>query len=167
MSALRPMWLLTICLGTTLAGWIAQLYAASHSLAAPVLHWASLITLGAVVLITLLLGLRVLRYRQGKLKRRLDPIQAARTLVLAQSSAYAGALIAGWHLGILIDLLPAAGVTSSAVLLSLVMIAAGVLMVSVGWVVEQFCKLPPEDPSAPDAGGHKREDNEGYAAGTG
>ena len=86
--------------------------------------------------------------------------------MLAQAGAYAGALIAGWHLGILIDLLPAAGVTSSAVLL-LVMIAAGVLMVIVGWVVEQFCKLPPEDPSAPDAGGHKREDNEGYAAGTG
>jgi hypothetical protein len=166
MSTIRPLWLLMICLGAALAGWAAQLLTSANGLPAPVLHWTSLITMGAGVLITLGFGLRVRRYQQGKLKRMLDPLQAARTLVLAQATAYAGALIAGWHAGILMDLLAASGLRSAAAMSSLVMIAASAFMVIVGWVVEQFCKLPPDDPSAPDASARDSEENEGYAPGT-
>ncbi|MET1035950.1 MAG: DUF3180 domain-containing protein [Arthrobacter sp.] len=166
MSAIRPLWLLAILVGATVAGWIAQRLTSANGLPAPVLHWTSLITMGAGALVTLGFGLRVLRYRQGKLKRRLDPIQAARTLVLAQATAYAGAMIAGWHTGIVIDLTSATGGRNPSVDASLAMIAAAAIMVMVGWAVEQFCRLPPDDPSAPDATGRDREENEGYAAGT-
>jgi hypothetical protein len=163
-STIRPLWLLLIAVGAAIAGWVGQLVALAGGLPAPVLHWSSLLTMGAGALVTLGFGIRVLRYQQGKLKKRLDPIQAARTLVLAQATAYAGAVIAGWHGGILLDLLAAVGVRSQAVISSFVMIAGALVMVIVGWTVEQFCKLPPEDPSATE-GGADREDNEGYAAG--
>jgi hypothetical protein len=165
MSTIRPLWLLLICLGSALAGWAAELLLSTNGFSAPVLQWPSLVTMAAGMLITLLFGLRVQRYKRGKLKRRLDPLQAARTLVLAQATAYAGALIAGWHAGILVDLLRGAGLGNQVVISSLVMIVAALVMVIVGWVVEQFCKLPPDDPSAPDSRGRDREDNEGYATG--
>ncbi|MGJ9404384.1 DUF3180 domain-containing protein [Arthrobacter sp. KK5.5] len=166
MSTIRPLWLLAICLGAALAGWIGQWLASTNGLPAPVLHWTSLITMGAGILITLGFGLRVRRYQQGKLRRMLDPLQAARTLVLAQATAYAGALIAGWHLGILVDLMAASGLRTGSSTSSLVMMGAAVAMVIVGWAVEQFCKLPPDDPSAPDANARDSEENEGYAPGT-
>ena len=55
--------------------------------------------------------------------------------------------------------------SSSVVKSSLVMIGGALVMVIVGWVVEQFCKLPPEDPSDP-AAKTEGKDEEGYAAGT-
>lgn len=166
MSTIRPLWLLLICLGTALAGWAAQVALTANGYTSPVLQWPSLVTMTAGMCITFGFGLRVRRYTQGKLKRRLDPLQAARTLVLAQATAYAGSLIAGWHAGILLDLLRGAGLGNQVVISSLVMIVAALVMVIVGWVVEQFCKLPPDDPSAPGTGRRDRKEDEGYAAGT-
>lgn len=166
MSTIRPLWLLLICLGSALLGWIAQVALTGNGYTSPVLQWPSLVTMVAGMAITFGFGMRVRRYTQGKLKSRLDPLQAARTLVLAQATAYAGALIAGWHAGILLDLLRGAGLGNQVVISSLVMIVASLVMVIVGWVVEQFCKLPPDDPSAPGPRGPDRKEDEGYAAGT-
>ena len=151
MNAIRPMWLLLICLGSALVGWVAQVLLTTNGFTSPVLQWPSLVTMVAGMAITFAFGLRVRRYTQGKLKRRLDPLQAARTLVLAQATAYAGSLIGGWHIGLLLDVLKA-GWGNQVVISSLVMIVGALVMVIVGWVVEQFCKLPPEDPSAPGSG---------------
>ena len=70
-------------------------------------------------------------------------------------------MIAGWHTGIVIDLTQRHGGRNPSVDASLAMIAAAAIMVMVGWAVEQFCRLPPDDPSAPDATGRDREENEG------
>ncbi|MEE1621401.1 DUF3180 domain-containing protein [Zafaria sp. Z1313] len=179
MQAIRPLWLLAIVLGSVIAGWAGHLLTSSNGLAAPVLHWTSLITMGAGSLITLGFGLRVRRHQQALRERRehgtgapkarsvkpLNPLVAARTLVLAQATAYAGAMILGWHAGILIDLMGAVRAGSPAVVSSFVMMAGAAVMIIVGWLVEQFCRLPPDGP-APGAERDSREDNEGYATGT-
>lgn len=165
MSVLRPLQLLAFFIGAAAVGWVAQQLVVSTGRSVPVLNWTALPTMGGVSALTLALGLRIRRYTQGKLKSRLDPIAAARTLILAQASAYAGVLISGWHVGIIINLLAATGFGSATVKSSLLMIAAGVVMVIVGWTVEQFCKVPPDDPSSPDAG-REGKDDPGYAAGT-
>lgn len=166
MNTIRPLWLLLICLGSALAGWVAQVLLTTNGFSSPVLQWPSLVTMVAGMAITFVFGLRVRRYTQGKLKRRLDPLQAARTLVLAQATAYAGSLIGGWHIGLLLDVLRGTGLGNQVVISSLLMIVGALVMVIVGWVVEQFCKLPPEDPSAPGSGSRKPKEDEGYAAGT-
>ena len=165
MNSLRPLWVFTVLVIGIVSGYALQIVATTRGYPVPVLHWTSLVTMGAAALFTLVMGIRIKAFTSGRTKKRVHPIAAARTLVLAQASVYAGSTIAGWHGGILLGLLTAAGMGSEAVKSSLVMIGGALAMVIVGWVVEQFCKLPPEDPSDP-AGKTKGKDEEGYAAGT-
>ena len=61
-----------------------------YRLHTPVLPSTALMTMGVIVVLTLVLGIRVLRWRNGKKKKMLNPILAAWTLVLAQACAYTG-----------------------------------------------------------------------------
>ena len=84
-------------------GWLATVLTGRYSLATPVLPLTGLLTMGVIVVLTLVLGIRVLRWRNGKKKKILNPILAAWTLVLAQACAYTGAVLLGWHAGIFIE----------------------------------------------------------------
>ena len=87
-----------------MAGWSATVVTTRYSMATPVLPATALATMAVIVAITLILGIRVLRWRNStKRKKALDPILAARTLVLAQACAYAGTVLLGWHAGIFLD----------------------------------------------------------------
>lgn len=165
MNSLRPLWVLTVLVIGIVAGYALQIVTMTAGYPVPVLHWTSLVTMGAAALLTLVMGIRIKLFTSGRTQKRVNPIAAARTLVLAQASVYAGSTIAGWHGGILLGLLTAAGLGSDAVKSSLVMIGGALVMVIVGWIVEQFCKLPPEDPSDL-AANTEGKDEEGYAAGT-
>ena len=165
MNSLRPLWVFTVLVIGVVAGYALQIIATTRGYPVPVLHWTSLVTMGAVCALTLGMGICIKRFTSGKTKKRVNSIAAARTLVLAQASVYAGATIAGWHAGILLGLLAGAGLGSDAVKSSLVMIGGALVMVIVGWVVEQFCKLPPVDPADPEVK-TEGKDEEGYAAGT-
>nr|WP_269211987.1 DUF3180 domain-containing protein [Zhihengliuella flava] len=177
-----------LALALAVLGVVADRLTQTNGLAAPVLHSTSLITLGAVTVVVFLLGLRVRAYqrqreqwREQERRRRasgareghaaslagepveISPVLAARTLVLAQAIAYAGAVIFGWHAGVAIDLLLAAGPGSNSVTLSLMMMGASVVMTVVGWVVELFCRVPPDD----QAGAGSEATTEGEADGNG
>ena len=165
MNSLRPLWVFTVLLLGMVAGYASQILATAAGYPVPLLHLTSLVTMGAASLFTLVMGIRIKRFTSGKSTKRVNPIAAARTLVLAQANVYAGTTIAGWHGGILLGLFTASGMGSMAVKSSLVMIGGALVMVIVGWVVEQFCKLPPEDPSPPEAKTEGKDD-QGYAAGT-
>lgn len=147
MGNIRYRWLALIAVGSGVAGWLVNNWAARNSLPTPVLSIVGLLTVLLISGATLILGLRVRRWQQGNRTRELDPIAAARTLVLAQAAAYAGSLLLGWHAGIFIDLLPLWSLRPghAATWGSVAMIAGGVLMISVGLLVERFCRLPPDD----------------------
>lgn len=164
MATLKITWLAIVVAVAALGGWIAQRFASGAGYGAPVLHWTSLITMGAVSLLALVLGIRVLRYRQGKSKNPIDPIMAARTLVLAQAGAYGGAVIGGWHLGILVDFLAVGSTGSPALVSCIVMMISALVMVIVGFVVEHFCKIPPEETDGPSTP-HQRRDTKGETEG--
>ncbi len=99
MKLTNPLVLLVIGVGLAAAGWFATLLASRYSMATPVLPLTGLVTMGVIVVLTLILGIRVLRWRNGKKKKMLNPILAAWTLVLAQACAYTGAMLLGWHAG--------------------------------------------------------------------
>lgn len=160
MRTIRYRWLAVIAVVFGIAGWLVNSWATRNGYPAPVLNLTALFTLAFIVGFTLFLGLRVRRWRDGNREKQLDPIAAARTLVLAQATAYAGALLLGWHGGIFLDqvglweMRPNHAPTWA----SLAMSAGGILMIATGLVVERFCKLPPEDknggdPNMPDNGG--------------
>lgn len=99
--------------------------------------------------VVLSMGWTVRQYTQGK-RPGLDPLLAARTVVLAKASAYTGALLTGWYaahvLVVLGDLeIPARrdlAVSAGAAALCTVALAV------VGLVVERWCEVPPPDDEA-------------------
>ena len=170
MKPINPVRLLLIGLVLTVAGWSATVVTTRYSLATPVLPATALATMGVIVAITLILGIRVLRWRNStKRKKALDPILAARTLVLAQACAYAGTVLLGWHAGIFLDQLRIwnlrsdQGITWVAVAVA----GGGLVMIVVGLLVERFCRIPPEDSDAAPGDGEPGHGVRGDAAGEG
>lgn len=159
MRTIRPAWLVAVAVVLAVLGWVATELTSRASLALPVLPLSSLATMGLIVVVCLILGLKVRRWRDGKRDKVLDPLMAARTVVLAQACAYAGAVLLGWHTGILLDQLPTLGLrTELGVIWQMAaLMAGGVVMVAVGVAVERFCKLPPEDGEPPAPPRIKRE----------
>ncbi|NUP73816.1 MAG: DUF3180 domain-containing protein [Sinomonas sp.] len=124
----------------------------------PVLPYSALGSMAVIAVFTLALGIRVLRWRNSEKRTQLiDPIFAARTLVLAHACAYAGAVLLGWHAGVIADQIPvwAARATSPVVLQAVAMMGGGVVMVAIGLLVERFCRIPPEDGDEAEGGGRE------------
>ncbi|PPB48474.1 DUF3180 domain-containing protein [Arthrobacter pityocampae] len=159
MSTLRFRWLALVGLAAGLAGWLVNWFATRNGYGTPALPLTSLVTTAVIIAITLVFGRRVLRWRNGKRDRPLDPILATRTLVLAQACAYAGAVSLGWHAGILVDQVALMSVRSTVAPLwgSVALMAGGIVMIMVGLVVEDFCRLPSDDDDGKGAHGGESE----------
>ncbi|MCQ1948428.1 DUF3180 domain-containing protein [Arthrobacter sp. zg-Y859] len=157
MSSIQYRWLAVIGLVAGVVGWAANFFLSENGYPAPVLSSVALVAIILVAGATLFLGLRVRSWRNGRRDRNLDPLAAARTVVLAQALAYAGALLLGWHAAIFLTQLPLwslrpghAGTWSA-----LAVSVGGILMIATGLIVERFCKLPPvdKDGTGPGSGG--------------
>lgn len=169
MTALRPRALvLAGVLGAVLA-----LAARALTPAALALPWFTLVALVLLAAAVLLLARRVRRYVRDPKGHRIDPLVAARTAVMAQATALLGALLAGWGLGLLareLALLQYRGLSGSFVL-ACANLVLGIVVGASGWVAEQWCKRPPEDPDDDDFGTPERrgrtlaEGDGGYARG--
>lgn len=142
MSRLKLRTLLWCALLGAGLGWLVLRLMHAAGALTPVLDYTALYSLGAVCAVVLFLGIRVKRSAQGK--GSFEPIAAARTLVLAQASGYAGAVITGWHVPAILTLWLASGL-SPTLTRALVLAGAGLLMVAIGYIVQHLCKLPPED----------------------
>lgn len=170
MKPIQPLRLALIGLVLAVAGWVATMLTGRYSLATPVLPLTALATMGVIVAITLVLGIRVLRWRNSHPKKTvLDPLLAARTLILAQACAYAGTVLLGWHLGIFLDQLRLWSLRSDQGItwLALVMAGGGLVMIVVGLLVERFCRIPPEDTDTKGIDGKPGRTQRGEAQGEG
>lgn len=145
MTSIRLGWVLLVFVAIAVLGWLGAFFAAESGWPTPSLGYPSVITLAAVIVLELILGIRVLKDRQRPVADRMNPLAAARTLVLAQAGTYAGAAIGGWHVGILFHRLPAAGFGAGVVTEATVQVITAVALVIVGFIVEQWCRIPPED----------------------
>jgi hypothetical protein len=175
MKPLNPLRLMLICVILAVAGWSATVVTSRYGMATPVLPATALATMGVIVAITLILGIRILRWRNSnkpnstKKKTLLDPLLAARTLVLAQACAYAGTVLLGWHVGIFLDQLRIWSLRSNQGItwLALAMAGGGLAMIVVGFLVERFCRIPPEDGETNGADGKPGRAVRGEATGEG
>ncbi|NHU85624.1 DUF3180 domain-containing protein [Kocuria sp. JC486] len=141
------------------AGWAADLLAGR--LGGPLLSlpWAAGIALLVESLVLLVVGFQVRKIRDGDREITLDRTWGAVTAALAQANAVAGAMIAGWHGLLVIDQLTLVGVRSDQGPLWQVagITAIGVLLTVIGWVVENFCRLPPDDPEEDNGSGREAD----------
>lgn len=166
MKAMRPLLLGIIVVLLAAVGWLASVLTTRYSMATPVLPPSGLVTMGFIAVLTMVMGVRVLRWRNGKKKKMLNPILAAWTLVLAQACAYTGTVLLGWHVGIVIEQLRLWSFRSDQGILwlALIMGGGGLIMTIVGLVVERFCRIPPEDL---EGGSGVRDSRRGEAKGEG
>ena len=99
------------------------------------------------------LGWRVRQYLNGR-RPGLDPLLAARTVVLATASAYTGALLTGWYAGQVLLVLGDLQIEARRE----IAVAAGaaavctVVLTVVGVVVERWCEVPPPEDDGERAG---------------
>lgn len=103
-----------------------------------------LIVMGGLVL---WLARPVRRYLQGRATSTLDPLRAARTVVLAQASALTGSAAAGWYLGQLVVVLSDLSLEANRgrLLPLIALVVAGVALATAGLVAQRWCRIDPPE----------------------
>ena len=98
----------------------------------------------------------VRRYLQGRATTSLDPLRAARTVVLAQAAALTGSAAAGWYAGQLVVVLTDLSLDANrGRLLPLgALVVAGVALAAAGLVAQRWCRIDP--PAEDDDDAHDR-----------
>ena len=86
-------------------------------------------------------------YKEGIRPERPSPFYAVRVLILARASVLAGALFAGWHVGLIVWLL-GFSVAPENLMLSSSFGLVGAVALTIGGLVSQWnCKAPPSSDS--------------------
>jgi hypothetical protein len=109
----------------------------------PALPWTAPAVMALMAVAVLVAGVPVRRWTRGARTEPLDPLVAARTVVLAKSAQYAGALLTGWYTGQAVVLLSSLDVEPrrSLLLRALISVATAVAVWVAGWLVERFCRV--------------------------
>jgi hypothetical protein len=146
-----------VAAAVSVIGWlVATQILRSGSSPAPV-PWTVPPVLLAAGALALRLGWRVKQFVDGK-RPSLDPLQAARTAMFAQASAYTGAALAGAYLGYAVALLPdwSHPPRREVIIAALIAMAAATLLCAAGWLAEHWCAAGGDDkppkPSGSTAG---------------
>jgi uncharacterized membrane protein len=107
-----------------------------------------LVVMGGLVL---WLARPVRRYLKGQATKPLDPLRAARTVVLAQAAALTGAAAAGWYAGqvtvVLTDL--SLDVNRGRLLPLGALVVASLALATAGMVAQRWCRVEPPDEEDP------------------
>lgn len=163
MRPIRRRDLVVVAVGLALASW---LLVRAYYGELPPLHWYLPVPLG-VIAIAEALGARALRARLEAYRaarsgrdrpatgaartipvRPIEPLMVARVAVLAQASAWVGAVFTGIWAGVLVHAVPQIGRLAAApadtVTGSLGVVFAAALVVAALWL-ESVCRVPPED----------------------
>lgn len=152
MNPVRRRDLLVLALGLALASW---LLVRSWYGSLPALHWWLPAPL-AVLAVAEALGTRTLRARLAV--RRVEPLLVARLAVLAQASAYVGAVFTGVWLGVLAHVGPDAGRVRAAgadTVTAAIGIGCSLALVAAALWLESACRVP-HDPSS--SGRHRDQE---------
>lgn len=114
------------------------------------LPWSALVGMTVIAGAVLVVGWPVRQWNDGRRDRRLDPLRAARTAVLAKASSHSGALLVGWYAGQGLVVLPDLAIEPrrERLVLCLLAVVAAAAMVVAGLVAERWCRLPPDDDEA-------------------
>ncbi len=153
----------TLVLSALLSGVVAfvtfTLFTRSGSLVPrpPVLAGVLIVVMGALVL---WMARPVRRYLRGRATAPLDPLRAARVLVLAQAASLTGSLAAGWYLGQLAVVATDLSLVANRMrLLPLLALAlTGVALATAGLVAQRWCRVDPPDDERGETGRERRDD---------
>ena len=122
------------------------------------LSWPAVVGTVALVAVVIAAGLPVRKWVHGRRDRVLDPLVAARTAVLAKAAAYGGAALVGWYLSQGLLVLPdLVGARRERLIIALLAAAAAAGVSVAGFVVQHWCRIPPDDDETPGSAGANRD----------
>ncbi len=143
MTPTRQRNLLLLAAVVAAVGWTLLSAWAASGRELPAVPWTAPAVVVVLAAVVLWWGWPVRRWTNGHRDRPLDPLRAARTVVLAKASQYSGALLGGWYGAQVLALLPTIDVGPRRALLvraAVSMLSAALLWV-VGWLVERWCRI--------------------------
>lgn len=160
MTRTRPATLVLLAIGGGALGWLLEMMLVAMGSRAVVPPLTLTVTLVALAAVALALAWPIRQSVRGKVRRRVDPFQATRVVVLAKASSLAGALLAGVGAGVLAFLASRPVVASTDYLWQSAAATIGALVLLIaGLVAELWCTIPPDDPE--NGGGSPQRDGPG------
>ena len=110
------------------------------------LPWFAAVAIAIVAGVVLVLGWEVRRSVRGQRRAPLDPLFAARVVVLAKAAVFGGAVLAGWYAAQgLVTLSNVSGLRRDRLVVAGVTALAAVLLAVAGLVAQRWCRLPDDD----------------------
>jgi hypothetical protein len=151
---LRWSQLAAIALLVGLLSWVGwRLYLNGGHLLGPV-SWVSAVLLVVMAALVVGAGLPVRRFLRGEVRKPLNPIRAARTLVLAQAAALTGAGVLGWYAAQLAHAVADLDLSGYRELSwrLLTLCVAALVLTTAGMLTQRMCRVdPPPDEGQRDS----------------
>jgi hypothetical protein len=124
-------------------------YAVNNGLEVPISGITLALSTALIAVILLGLALPIWKYKRSITKvitvskpLPVNPFYAVRVLLLYKAAAITGAMFIGWHAGVLVKQFTAPVVVIDATTPNITALVSAVLLLIVGIIVEQVCKLP-------------------------
>ena len=155
MKPTKVLTLLGWAIPSATAGYLFSKFIVASGGQVPVAPINLILTFLAIAVILAIFASPMFRYRKQLAERRknsasprpkrLNPFYAVRLVVLAKATAIAGALFAGWQIGV-IWFQASSPVTPGSVWQNVAALVSAVIMVIVALIIERICRIP-EDAS--------------------
>lgn len=140
--------LLAVALVVGALSWMGWKVYANQGHLLPSVSWFAAMLLLLLAALVVSAGLPVRRFLKGQSTRTLNPLRAARTLILAQASALTGAAALGWYAGQTVLVLPDLDFGSNRTLLWRLATAgaSALVLMAAGLWTQRMCRIdPPKD----------------------
>ena len=149
MKPISPLIITVWVLVSGIAGFGYSTFAVNNGLEVPISGITLALSTALIAVVLLGLAVPIWKYKRTITKALttskplpVNPFYAVRVLLLSKAAAITGAMLIGWHAGVLVKQFTAPVVVTDATTPNITALVAAVLLLIVGFVVEQICKLP-------------------------
>ena len=149
MKPISPLIITVWVLVSGIAGFGYSTFAVNNGLEVPISGITLALSTALIAVVLLGLAVPIWKYKRSITKALttskplpVNPFYAVRVLLLSKAAAITGAMLIGWHAGVLVKQFTAPVVVTDATTPNITALVAAVLLLIVGFVVEQICKLP-------------------------
>lgn len=151
-NGVRVRWALIVFGVVLLIGYLGLRWWTGRGNSMPVNSWITVIVLLMIAAALLVAGWEIRRYLKGNPGLPPSPQRARATLVAAQACCLAGSVFTGWYAAhVLVDVRRVSqGADSAPLVLALASTIACVAIAVSGFVVQSWCRIPPEDEGEDD-----------------